>query len=42
MLKKICCLIMLSSFLFLATGCAALVGAALSAGAVYGISRAFK
>jgi len=33
---------MLSLFVFLASGCAALVGAALSAGAAYGISRAFK
>jgi len=33
---------MLSSFVFLASGCAALVGAAISAGAAYGISQAFK
>jgi len=42
MLKKICCLIMLSSFVFLACGCAALVGAAISGAAAYGISQAFK
>lgn len=42
MLKKICYLITLSSLLFLATGCAALVGTALSAAAAYGISQAVK
>jgi len=42
MLKKVFCLIILSSFVFLVSGCTALVGAALSAGAAYGISQAFK
>jgi len=39
MFKKICGLILISSFLFLASGCA-LVGTALSAAAAYGIYKA--
>lgn len=42
MLKKICCLIMLSLFLFISSGCAALVGAAITGAAAYGLSQAFK
>lgn len=42
MLKKVCCLIVLSSFIFITSGCAALVGAAISGAAAYGLSQAFK
>jgi hypothetical protein len=42
MLKKFLCLVLLSSVLFFTSGCAVLVGAAVSGAAAYGISQAFK
>ena len=39
MFKKICSLVLISSFLLLASGCA-VIGAALSAGIAYGIYAA--
>ncbi len=42
MLKKISYIIVLSAFVFMASGCAALIGTALSAAAAYGIYAATK
>jgi ABC-type transporter Mla maintaining outer membrane lipid asymmetry permease subunit MlaE len=40
MVKRVLGLVIISAFLFFTSGCAALIGAALSAAAAYGISRA--
>ena len=42
MLKKICSLIVISSFVFFMSGCGALIGTALSAAAAYGIYSATR
>lgn len=42
MLKKICSFVILAAFMFCMSGCAALIGAALTAAAGYGISKATK
>lgn len=42
MLKKMVAVLMLSIFVFLGSGCTALLGAALSAGAAYGIYQATR
>jgi hypothetical protein len=42
MFKKICGLVVICAFVFVMSGCAALVGAALSAAAGYGIYQATK
>ena len=41
MLKRICCVILISSFLFLTSGCA-LLNTAVSAAVAYGIYKATK
>ena len=42
MLKKICSFVVLAAFVFCMSGCAALVGTALTAAASYGIYKATK
>jgi hypothetical protein len=42
MLKKICSFVVLSAFVFFMSGCAAIIGTALTAAASYGIYKAGK
>ena len=42
MFKKMCCAVVLGAVMFFASGCAALIGTAISAGAAYGLYMATK